>query len=326
MSGQLLVVPPDKPVETHLRVRFTFGDGGRAEIVWSNSGGASYVPLTVSGQMTELANLTLTGTGTNNTGDPNPVAISGGACSLDRVVVRNFRSNNCTITAAGCTLVECTFYGGLTAGLLVSTSATLDNCMIYANTGATTDGLQINTGRCVLTDCVIDGNGRYGVSVTGTVDLVQIRGGVVRGNGGDGARLASSSSFRFYSKNVIYANNGGVGVIRSSGVAVVTLRGNAFRLNTGGNTNGLTHLTESGTITLTADPFVGAATGDFRLNTAAGGGALLKGTGRGAFTQTQSGYAGTVSYPDVGAAQHQEPTEAEVAAAVWGYANRTLTG
>src|SRR5688500_2331794 len=27
MSGQLLVVPADKPVEPHLRVRFTFGDG-----------------------------------------------------------------------------------------------------------------------------------------------------------------------------------------------------------------------------------------------------------------------------------------------------------
>ena len=29
MSGQLLVVPGDKPPETHLRIRFTFSDGGR---------------------------------------------------------------------------------------------------------------------------------------------------------------------------------------------------------------------------------------------------------------------------------------------------------
>ena len=29
MSGQLLVVPPDKPVETHLRIRLIFSDGGR---------------------------------------------------------------------------------------------------------------------------------------------------------------------------------------------------------------------------------------------------------------------------------------------------------
>ena len=29
MSGQLLVVPPDKPAETHLRVRVAFRDGGR---------------------------------------------------------------------------------------------------------------------------------------------------------------------------------------------------------------------------------------------------------------------------------------------------------
>ena len=29
MSGQLLVVPPEKPAETHLRIRFTFAGGGR---------------------------------------------------------------------------------------------------------------------------------------------------------------------------------------------------------------------------------------------------------------------------------------------------------
>jgi formamidopyrimidine-DNA glycosylase len=29
MSGQLLVVPADKPIETHLRIRFAFTDGGR---------------------------------------------------------------------------------------------------------------------------------------------------------------------------------------------------------------------------------------------------------------------------------------------------------
>ena len=29
MSGQLLVVPPDKPAESHLRIRFGFTDGGR---------------------------------------------------------------------------------------------------------------------------------------------------------------------------------------------------------------------------------------------------------------------------------------------------------
>jgi formamidopyrimidine-DNA glycosylase len=29
MSGQLLVVPPEKPLETHLRIRFSFTDGGR---------------------------------------------------------------------------------------------------------------------------------------------------------------------------------------------------------------------------------------------------------------------------------------------------------
>ncbi|MBK5306707.1 MAG: bifunctional DNA-formamidopyrimidine glycosylase/DNA-(apurinic or apyrimidinic site) lyase [Frankiaceae bacterium] len=60
MSGQLLVVPPDKPDETHLRVRFTFTDGGRELrfvdqrtfggllVVAGSLSGAAAVPSTIA--------------------------------------------------------------------------------------------------------------------------------------------------------------------------------------------------------------------------------------------------------------------------------------
>ena len=46
-------------------------------------------------------------------------------------------------------------------------------------------------------------------------------------------------------------------------------------------------------------PWVDPANGDFRINLAA-----AKGAGRGSYTQNAGG--GTVGYPDIGAAQHQD--------------------
>jgi formamidopyrimidine-DNA glycosylase len=60
MSGQLLVVPPDKPVETHLRVRFRFDDGGR-ELRFVDQrtfGGLQVVPL-VGGVPTTVLHVAL---------------------------------------------------------------------------------------------------------------------------------------------------------------------------------------------------------------------------------------------------------------------------
>lgn len=56
-------------------------------------------------------------------------------------------------------------------------------------------------------------------------------------------------------------------------------------------------------ITLTADPFVNAAGGNFALNNTAGGGAALRAAG----IPGASVNGSTTSYLDVGAAQHQEP-------------------
>jgi hypothetical protein len=54
-----------------------------------------------------------------------------------------------------------------------------------------------------------------------------------------------------------------------------------------------------GQITVTADPYVNQAGADFRPNSAAGGGALLRAAGIGVFGQTDNA--------DVGAVQHGDP-------------------
>ena len=57
-------------------------------------------------------------------------------------------------------------------------------------------------------------------------------------------------------------------------------------------------------ITLTADPFTSGSTGDFSLNSTSGGGPLLKAAG---FPSSFFGIS-TLSFPDIGAAQHPNPS------------------
>ena len=60
MSGQLLVVPPDKPVEPHLRVRFVFADGGRElRFVDQRTFGGLQVVPTVAGVPTTVLHIAL---------------------------------------------------------------------------------------------------------------------------------------------------------------------------------------------------------------------------------------------------------------------------
>ena len=60
MSGQLLVVPPDKPAEAHLRVRFTFAGGGRElRFVDQRTFGGLQVVPTVAGVPTTVLHIAL---------------------------------------------------------------------------------------------------------------------------------------------------------------------------------------------------------------------------------------------------------------------------
>ncbi len=76
--------------------------------------------------------------------------------------------------------------------------------------------------------------------------------------------------------------------------------GAGTQANTSGATNGTGDLDVGGAVTYASDatPWADPANGDFRISLAA-----AKGAGRGAFTQTAASYAGTVGYPDIGAAQ-----------------------
>jgi hypothetical protein len=141
---------------------------------------------------------------------------------------------------------------------------TIDGNIVASNT---TDGIHINNAR---TDSL------------GQATL--ITNNVIYDNGGDGIEIANWNTAN--GSNVIRGNiiteNGGFGLSFSNasasanGVAAYGVYAdyNAFKDNTSGNRNDVN--AGANDITLTADPFVDAAGGDFNINNTTGGGADLR--------------------------------------------------
>jgi hypothetical protein len=144
-------------------------------------------------------------------------------------------------------------------------------CLAYGNTGASTDGFLVNQG---ISSCVAYGNGRHGFSTTGVATFVNC---IAEGNTGNG-----------YNTNAV----------------THLLLNCAAYSNTGGNITASSLTPQIGFLTLSVSPFVNAAGNDFSLNTTTGGGASCRAAGYpGAFP-----HASTTGYPDLGAAQHADPT------------------
>lgn len=117
--------------------------------------------------------------------------------------------------------------------------------------------------------------------------------------------MAMTSNGMFAVENSNFIENGGWG-INKTGIGSLNgrLANNGFGTGTAANASGkytgVDALDISGDVDYTPNvtPWTDPANGDFRISLAA-----AKGTGRGNYTQTQEGYAGTVAFPDIGAAQ-----------------------
>lgn len=178
----------------------------------------------------------------------------------------------------------------------VNSGCALVNCISYSNSGGSSDGFAIGAGGVggKMTNCTAYNNGRDGFRFSGS----NIRGAV--------------------GINCLSVSNAGYG-FNDTGSPVVSYNCAGYN-NTSGNENAITQ--SFSFVTLTADPFVDAPNGNFALNNASGGGALLR----------QLGFPGTfpdgttTGYTDIGAVQSRVPTAAEAAAAAWEFLDRTLTG
>jgi hypothetical protein len=187
---------------------------------------------------------------------------------------------------------RCWSHNNACTGFKLSAAAYCVCCVSSNNTGASSDGFSYDYGNYFV-DCVSYQNGRDGF----------------RGNGyGIGNTV----------QGCIMAKNGAYGLRDGSGQLPATpwRDGNAFWSNTSGARNGYDDAANGNNVsspyvtahdvTLTADPFVNAASNDFSLNNNAGGGAACRAAG---WPKVLAGGALTPStYGDLGAYQHKDPT------------------
>lgn len=169
------------------------------------------------------------------------------------------------------------------------------NSYIHNNTGT----LALNVALTTLINDLIVANTGVGVTLTGSdLGSVFIHGNTIAGNSSHGISIANST-WNFVMENNILYGNGGWGAINSTTHRSVGVKTNAYGANKSGDLSGIA--AGVGDVTLLADPFTASGSGDYSLNSTAGGGAALKGVG------TQGTFPGgtTVGYQDIGTVQVQ---------------------
>lgn len=164
----------------------------------------------------------------------------------------------------------------------VNTSSALCDFNVIANlTGTTSDAFSIGGGGTAF----IQNNTLYSI-------------------GRDGVRHAGTPNASHLVRNNIFASCAGYGLNYGSVTPQGVTYPNAYYNNTlgGRSANYAGGFTLPSDVTLTTSPFTAAASGDFSLNSTAGGGAALRGTASpGSFPgSTFTGYL------DFGAVQHQD--------------------
>jgi hypothetical protein len=305
------------------------GDGGRA-IIDGGTSGASYILLTTSNINIDLVGIT----GQNNgaTGSASIFSISQGNF-LHRCVASNSRGNGFTFTGDPSTVVECEAFACNASNTAnkAGFESTVDRityvrCIAHDNTGSNTRGFYTTQGAEFI-DCIADTNGSDGFYTSAGFDFTRFIGCDSYNNGGDGIELANVSTAYLYLENCNLIDNGGWGINGSgagarNGAVINCGFGAGTAANTSGTTTGLKSMVESGSVTYGSNvvPYVDAPNGDFRVNVSAAH------AGRGTFTQTAASYAGTVGYPNIGAAQVGDyPAQADVESGVT-YAHGAYTG
>jgi hypothetical protein len=188
---------------------------------------------------------------------------------------------NGNVTAIGCAFLDNAFAGLCMLGVANVTSL---RCT-YARNFRGVLGSTISTpGSFVLVGNLFHSQGSSGIEVGGTGNtnptMLALADNVLWGNAAFGANMIAAAS------------------------ATVNAR-NAYGANTSGTRSGLA--AGAGDVTLTADPCVAAASNDFRLNSTAGGGALLKAIPRTLGTLSPSSYLDLGPYQSAGGASVPPP-------------------
>lgn len=291
----------------------SYGDGGRFTL---DAGTSAIVPLTMSGNRTMLGDFIIQNNGT--TGTNAGLAITAGRAVVFRGVCNTLRGAGFAISSSQTTVTECEAYACNAANtansggfLITSGDIVLVRCISHDNTGTNNCGFVASGGIAMhFISCIADSNGKDGFVQVGNTatDLIQCD-AYNNGLSATGSGLVAGS-FAIYVDSCNFIKNSGWGISGVNNTSNVGWIANCgFGSGTQANTSGTIQtaagsgVLEIGSVNYASNitPWVDPANGDFRINLAAAINA-----GRGTFTQTAASYAGTIGYPDVGAAQHLE--------------------
>jgi hypothetical protein len=279
----------------------TSGDGGYATISGPTTG-TSFVLLTANVQALTFTNLILENNG--NSGSSDGVVCNNMATLFFQCVVNSVRGNG--FHCSWCE--QCEVYSvnqsatSNNAGFNTDTTGGLfKRCISHSPTGTNTHGFACSTGGSqAIADCIADSNTGCGYYLNSSFGAMKLAGCVAYNSTSDGIKIAQQAAVTIDS--CILVSNGGDGINGNSQTPIGVVNNCAFYSNAN-QTATLAAVVVNGSITLTGNPFTAPTTGNFTLNSTAGAGAACKAAGVGTFTQTASGYTGTVSSPDVGAVQ-----------------------
>ena len=289
----------------------TYGDGGRW-VLDGGTSGAAYTVLTISdGAGGTVQDIEVKNNGATGGSGVHGVNLSGvSGWMLRRCVIRDVRGNGlmqAKFSGPGNTVEECEFYGcnqsntatHAAINTLFDAALTVNSCTIHDNTGSNTSGVYAAVPVFVR-DTVFDSNQ---IGFTCVSNLCRLDNCDFYNNSSHGIQ---STANQVVAKNCNFLKNGGYGFANASTIVATVINcgfGTGTQANTSGDVQTTAKCQQVGSITYATDvtPWTDPANGDFRISLAA-----AKGTGRGTFLQTAASYAGTIAYPDVGAAQHLE--------------------
>lgn len=281
----------------------TYGDGGRA-ILDGGTTGAAYTLLGMDNSELRLESFILQNNGATGT------AYMAAIREAVNCVFRDCREHGLRLNT-GCIAIGCEAYNacqGTTnaGGFHANGQCSLIRCIAHHNAGS---GLYCSSNIHVIGhSCIFAQNAQYGANFSSGGCL--LTNCDFYANALSGLRGDNMGNYTLQADNCNFIKNSGYGITTSSSSPQIniTTRFCGFGSGTQANTSGKYPAYPwagytTGEITYPADvvPWVDPVNGDFRINLAA-----AKGAGYGQYTQVQPGYAGTISYPDIGAAQHLE--------------------
>lgn len=292
----------------------TPGDGGQATFSTSTNN----VGWGINGTFVRMVGFQFSCTASGGTAANLTYGVTNGV--IHRCTSNGARSHGISCTGANTVVSECEAYdnnksnGGSAAGFFTTTGCEFDRCISHDNAGSNTSGFLWTGANTLLAfnRCIADTNGSHGFakpSGSTSSSSVAIKGCEAYNNGGSGVFVVPpTNGITFAIENCNFVKNAAYGIegsgsnlrngyIRNCGFGAGT------QANTSGDTTSLGNVIVEGSVSYASNvtPWTDPANGDFRVSLS-----TAKAAGRGTFLQTQSGYAGTVGYPDIGAAQHQD--------------------